>query len=581
MSKKNNSAQSGHILEAMGVSLNESLDIEKVLQSTVDQACKLIPTATRSVFHLLDESTNTLKPISLGGFIQYGEASLFMHPGEGVAGDVFLSGRLANVPDVTVDNRFTPSNNQSLLRSLLVAPVRGKERTFGTISIHSDKPHAFNPKDEEALTYFAQRASIAIENAWLYGQENRNRLWAEALAEASALMTRSLDPDIVLDTILEQVAKVTSTDGQDIMFLDGDEAVMARHHGYEGEIINLEANKQVRLPASLSTFQQVRQTGQPFVSPNIKEILDWETRPGSERIRSYVCLPLKTAGDVIGFLNVVSQRESFFDANIVLRLRIFADHASIALYNARLHEEMKEALQHETMMRNRMIQNEHLASMGRMVSLVAHALNNPLQAIVNSIFLIEMDIPAGSPIHEYLSILTSDVNRLSDLVAQLRQVYKPSVMGEKQKIGLAQVLQETLALIEPQLVAKHMVLHQDKIPDEIITTGIPPQLRQLFLNICINAIEAMESQKNGKLFIAWEMDQENHMVGVSFNDTGKGIDPRFIDKLFDPYCSTKETKIGLGLTVCDEIIQQHEGRIDVKSQLGQGSTFTVWLPLAD
>jgi signal transduction histidine kinase len=467
------------------------------------------------------------------------------------------------------------------LRSLLVVPVQGKERKFGTISVQSDELEAFTRDDEEVLTKFAVRAAIAIENAWLYERENRNRFWAEALAEASAVMTSSLDPEIVLDAILQQVGSVVSVDGQDIMMIDGDDVVIVRHYRYDGVFKDAESVKTIRMPISLSVYKDMIETGVPFVTPNIATIEDWVTIPGTEWIRSYASFPLKTSGKIIGFLNMVSRHENFFDQDTIFRLRIFADHASIALYNARLHEELKQALQNETAMRNRMLQNEHLASMGRMVSLIAHALNNPLQAIVNSIFLIEMDVPADSPVHEYLSIMTSDVNRLSGLVSQLRQVYKSSGAGEKTRVKLTQVLQEVRNLVEPQLVAKRMKWHQDSIPDTIMVSGIPAQLTQLFLNIGINAIEAMEVQKCGDLYITCEIKQGDKKIGVSIRDTGRGIDPQNIPDLFDPYYSTKATKIGLGLTVCDEIIKQHEGSIDIESQPGQGATFTVWLPLAE
>jgi signal transduction histidine kinase len=228
-------------------------------------------------------------------------------------------------------------------------------------------------------------------------------------------------------------------------------------------------------------------------------------------------------------------------------------------------------------MRDQMLHMEHLASMGRIVSLIAHALNNPLQSLVNSLDLTQMDTPTNSPVRDYLAIANSDVKRLSTLVSQLRQVYQPGRATQKQTIALQKILESVYSLVDSQFKQNDINWKQKEAPDDLLVYGIPSQLIQVCLNISLNALEAMQPQ-GGDYFVTWQASPDGTQVGVAFRDIGRGIPHEDIEKLFDPYFTTKETGIGLGLTTCKEIITQHEGRIEIESQLGVGTTVTIWLP---
>jgi signal transduction histidine kinase len=107
--------------------------------------------------------------------------------------------------------------------------------------------------------------------------------------------------------------------------------------------------------------------------------------------------------------------------------------------------------------------------------------------------------------------------------------------------------------------------------------GIDDHLKQVFLNIIMNAIEAMQPG-GGKITVSTDCDIDNNEASVSIADTGPGINPNDVEKLFEPFYTTKEGGSGLGLSICYEIVQQHAGRITIDSQPGKGATFTVWLP---
>jgi signal transduction histidine kinase len=174
----------------------------------------------------------------------------------------------------------------------------------------------------------------------------------------------------------------------------------------------------------------------------------------------------------------------------------------------------------------------------------------------------------------------SEVQRLSDLVAQLRAVYRPGAGDQVQAVELSKILDQVHSLIAPHL-SKNRVQCQYKLPSSVVmVSGIPDQLKQVFLNLGLNASDAMQAT-GGTLTISASVSADGRQVGVAFGDTGPGIDPRDLPNLFDPFFTTKESGMGLGLAICYDIVQKNGGRIEVESQPGQGATFTVWLPLAE
>lgn len=565
-------------LKYIGSTLGESLDLEHVLQEIVESAHQTIPSVERAVFHLLDEKGNVLRPVAVSGVGRISKPSLAMRPREGIAGYVLASGQLLNVADIRLDPRYVPDETGQGLRSLLVVPVQRKELSLGTISAQSSIPNAFSAADEKLLTELAFRSTIAIENASLYKQEREQRLWAEVMAEASAALTHSLDLNTVLDTILDQVLHVVPAQSANIALIQGDEAVIVRHLGIAELPEGTAEIPQARLPLDLPAFKEMIFTGKPVVVPDVSQEPTWFILPGLEWIRAYAGAPLKDGDRVVGFINVDSEHQHYFDLETARRLQIFADHASLVMSNARLYEELKNALNQEQLMRDQMLHMEHLASMGRMVSLIAHALNNPLQSLVNSLYLTQQDVPENSPVREYLAIANSDVKRLSTLVSQLKQVYQPGRATQKQTIALQEILESVYSLVDSQFKQNNVTWHQAEVPGDLLVYGIPSQLVQVLLNIAINSLEAMQPQ-GGDFYVAWKTYPERRQVGISLRDTGRGIPPDDIDKLFDPYFTTKETGIGLGLTICYEIIEQHDGRIDIESTPGEGTLVTVWLPL--
>lgn len=264
-------------------------------------------------------------------------------------------------------------------------------------------------------------------------------------------------------------------------------------------------------------------------------------------------------------------------ANAELRAEII-EREKAETVNTTLYKDLQSALAQEQAMRTQLIQSEKFVAMGRMVASVAHELNNPLQIIKNCLFLTKQEIPAEKSFHEYLDMALSETQRVSNLVTQLRELYRPQVSLPQECLELNNLLEEVRALLAPQLLNQNVLWQQAERSAPVMVKGIADQLKQVFLNIGVNAIEAMKPG-GGRLEVSLVTDVDRGRVGVVFKDSGPGITAEIIENLFEPFFTTKPSGLGLGLSICYEIVERHGGVIAVDSQLGQGATFTVWLPL--
>jgi two-component system, cell cycle sensor histidine kinase and response regulator CckA len=238
------------------------------------------------------------------------------------------------------------------------------------------------------------------------------------------------------------------------------------------------------------------------------------------------------------------------------------------------------ALVQEQITCTQQVQAEKLAEMGRVMASVAHELNNPIQTIKNCIYLTNLELTPDSPIHRYLEIATAEGKRLTELVEQLREVSRPRSAGQKQLFNLLPLIETMPTLFASQLAAGGVAWQCTPAVAEAIVSGVRDQLKQVFINISQNALDAMQPI-GGTLTIEVVLSANKRQVGIVFHDTGPGIPPEHLDRLFEPFFTTKATGLGLGLAICHDIIQWHGGQLLVESQSGEGAKFTVWLPLSE
>jgi PAS domain S-box-containing protein len=410
-------------------------------------------------------------------------------------------------------------------------------------------------------------------------QLQESNAFLTTLIETSIALNESLDLNEILDRILAQAHKLVPAQGLNVMFIEGEHASIVRRVGYQGLEKIEQSLLEFRFPISWPTFHGMYTTRQSIHIPDTARETGWQNIEGVEWVRSCIGVPLVISDETIGFLNASHSQPDFFDQKHIFMLESLAHHASIAIQNARLLDELKKALENEQGMRNQLAQADKLAALGKMVSVIAHEINNPIQTVKNTFYLLQDQIIADSPAVEYLKMAATEANRISDLVAQLRGTY---ASGSKaiERVNLLLLLREVQDLLAPQLNKNHVEWRQrDGFPPYMVS-AVRDQLKQVFINLCLNAIEAMEADQKGRITVDLHANPNGQRVGIDFHNTGPLIAEEALPLLFDPFFTTKKNGTGLGLYISYDIIRQHWGEIRVESVPGRGVTFTVWLPLA-
>ncbi len=241
--------------------------------------------------------------------------------------------------------------------------------------------------------------------------------------------------------------------------------------------------------------------------------------------------------------------------------------------------DLRDRLQMERALRDtqeQLLQSEKLAAMGRLTSQIAHELNNPLYGIMNTLELLKTEIPADNKRRKILEMALSETVRLSDLLRKMLSFSKPD-QEERHPVDINPVIDEILLLHEKQLKENDINIAATYAKELGLINASKNQLRQVFLNMVANARDAMPN--GGTLSVTTSGDNGNVLVEIT--DTGTGIREEHLDKIFDSFFTTKgEVKgVGLGLSVCYGFIEDHGGDIEVKSQVGEGTTFTISLPV--
>jgi two-component system NtrC family sensor kinase len=223
-----------------------------------------------------------------------------------------------------------------------------------------------------------------------------------------------------------------------------------------------------------------------------------------------------------------------------------------------------------------LVQAEKMAAVGRLAASIAHEINNPLQAIHNSLYLtLRPTLPEEKRTY-YLMMAQEEVERLIDIVRRLLEFYRPS-RGKPAVTDVNHVIENVLALMNKRLQHGRVTVVPRLAPELPSLRVVPDQLAQVFLNIVINAVEAMS--EGGILMITTRLADNGKWVQIAFRDNGPGMDAETKASIFEPFFTTKGTGTGLGLAISYGIIERHGGRIQVDSTPGNGSIFAVYLPV--
>lgn len=224
-----------------------------------------------------------------------------------------------------------------------------------------------------------------------------------------------------------------------------------------------------------------------------------------------------------------------------------------------------------------LLQSEKLALTGRLAASLAHEINNPLQTSLGCLGLVEEMLDEDDQeLGVYINLAIEELQRSARIVKKLRDLNRSTDLSERRPVDLHELLEGVLVLTKNQLSDRNItpVL---SLPDEPAIISVSrDQIQQVILNLVMNAIDEMPN--GGHIYLEIFTSEEPKGATIIIRDTGPGIDPDITGNIFEPFFSTKEEGIGLGLYICKQIIENHAGRLEFISHPGEGTEFSIWIP---
>jgi len=557
--------------------INALLEISKAIASGLylEDILRLIVTVTANLMDskicslwILDAKDQKLKLKATQSISDeyLKERSLAM--GEGVVGHVALRNQPMAILNVLKEPLYKEKDlaKKEGLLSMLSVPMCIKDRVIGVINCYTSYPHSFSKSEEEMLSTVANQAALCIEN--------------------SGLM-ETLDIDEILRLVLEGVTKNIGFDRARLYLvnekrnvLECKMAVGIDEERIKGIALRLDPEDSV---VARSIFEK-----QPFVIPDASK--DPRVNPVIQEkfnLHSLVVIPLLVKEKALGAIaaDFVEPHKNI-TKEALESMMVFAQQAGLAIHNAFMYQELKTFSQQmeEKIQKTssdlskteaQLIRSEKLAALGQLAAGIAHEIRNPLTSINILIHSLTENLPTQDSRWEDLKVIEEEILRINEIVDQFLRFAKPAP-PLLVKAEIVSIVEETLQLLRPQIEKQRILVQKEFQP-------LPPilmdreQMKQVILNLLLNGVQAMP--KGGHLSLKGHIPEGDHWIKLSIQDSGIGIPPEDIGRLFDPFFSTKEGGVGLGLSIAHRIIDQHRGKIEVESALGKGTLFTVWLPI--
>jgi len=299
-------------------------------------------------------------------------------------------------------------------------------------------------------------------------------------------------------------------------------------------------------------------------------------------LKSIAVIPVLVGGKPFGVWIAGSNEKEVLDGADLRTLVTFANQAGLTIERAQLYDRLfrraaaqEEALRELRAAQDHLVRSERLHSMGRLAASIAHEVNNPLQAVRTCLELSLEEIELDQPVdRENVEMACREIERVTRLIHRLNNLQRPAGR-EQRSVDINATLKEVLSLMGKQFARAQVVVQTDSSPNLPPVMGHSDQLAQVFLNLALNALEAMPA--GGTLSVATECFNDE-WLRVTFTDNGVGISPETLSHIFEPFYTTKAKGLGLGLTVSLTIVEAHGGHLQLRSKADEGTACEISLP---
>lgn len=559
------------LLYEVSQTIHATLEPQAALQSIINEAVKAVKASSGSVM-LINPNTRQLDiQASVGLPPNMNEFKLHMR--EGITGWVARHGKPARVGDVSQDKRYVTLLDA--VRSELAVPLEVNGQIRGVLNVDSKNADAFTPEDQELLQELARLAAGVIRNTWLFEQLRQKARLFEALTNVSRTINSALSLDDALNAITREACELMRAKMCSLMLLDeSNEWLDLRAHFGAGSLYQ----DKPRLSVSESFVGVVVRRRKPLQLENVASSAQYQhvETARQEGLISLLSVPLLFSGRAIGVLNVYTGHGYVFSDEEVRILSIFSELSAIAIQKARLYERVVDVEDH-------LRQNEKLSALGLLAAEVAHEIRNPLTVMKMLYHSLDLRFDAGDPRQTDARIISEKIDHLNKIVEQVLALSR-TAEPHFAPVDLNKLLEELHLLMRHKLRNHAVNCILEFHPDIPKVSGDATQIEQVFLNLSLNAIEAMKG--GGDLTIrsrvvAGQDGRDGSWVEIEFTDTGSGMSAEARRGAFKSLLkTTKQKGTGIGLAIVGRIVESHRGRVEIASERGVGTSIRVQFPVA-
>ena len=423
--------------------------------------------------------------------------------------------------------------------------------------------HAFN---QMALTLKQREVSLSRGNKDLF-----------TLYAAGLDLMGSLQLETLLVKIAGRAEDLVKADTLSIGVLDSTRK-MIRYLGVFGSRVKMLKDMDMPLESG-GIYNWIASYGTPLLIQDARSDFRLDSAlMESLGIKCIMAAPLWSSNTMTGILTAVNKKGgTSFDKHDLRLFTVFSNLAGAALQNASLYTDLSGKMNELRTAQEQLVHSTKMAAIGELAANIAHEVNNPLTSVLGytTHLMKTLDLPESSK--KILRMMEQETLRVRKIIRNLLDFsrHKNSWMHPT---DILQPLRETVAFVQGAAQSSMVKIHEEYNGSPVIVNMDSNEMKQVFINIINNALQAMPL--GGDLWIRLHPVGEYEAM-IEFADTGVGISPENLQKIFEPFFSTKEDRdgTGLGLSISYRIVQHHGGRIDAESEPGKGTIFRIVLPL--
>ncbi len=503
--------------------------------------------------------------------------SVWLTPGM-LPARIYTERRSILLPDVRQDPSWKPWPGVEGLRSWIGVPFLAKEELFGLLLIGASEPNTYGREEATAAFTFAGQLALALERTRFYEQERRRAEQLDLLHRIGQHIVGMMEPLPLLEEAIRHLHTAIRPLQTSLALVEENmlSILMAR-----GPLEDASGLFRARIPLETpGILPWVARKGVPILVSDVTADSRFPAAYYSPEARAEMAVPLRAQNRLVGVLDVQGNRPGEFDESDLATLQAIGMQIGGALERAYLYAEVRETV--EQLRQTDRLRNDFLST-------INHEMRAPLTAILGftDFLLREQAGPLTPAQKEYLGDIRAGGERILSLVNNILEAARleeGQVRPRWAEVYLDTIVAQVLAMLRSAATEKQISLTSHLPPDLPPAWADPTMVERILTNLLSNAIKF--TPPGGSVWVeATVSTRQPQMLEVSVSDTGVGIDPQYVNEIFQRYRCLEVPGLGrvsgtgLGLYIVKGLVEAHEGQIEVRSAPGEGSTFTFTLPL--